>query len=157
MFSGPPDPRVQPVTHQGIEDWMMEIVDVEIVPGLRPHVTPLELLEDFADVSRDWLYLEDDSRHYSSARGGRGCVLRACSGAQDEVVDYAFADVSTADTEAFRLLLICPADTYEAVEEGQRALHVDHFLRAFSGYLGENTSCVSVKRYSAPIEEALHA
>ena len=47
---------------------METVVHLEVTPDADAKLTPLELLEDFADASRDWQYLEHESEHYADRK-----------------------------------------------------------------------------------------
>jgi nucleotide-binding universal stress UspA family protein len=66
-------------------------VRIALAPHDVPHVTPLELLEDFADASPNWQYLDDASRHYADVKGVPACVLRHRIAQRNAFVDVAFA------------------------------------------------------------------
>ncbi|HEX7071510.1 MAG TPA: hypothetical protein VF190_11920 [Rhodothermales bacterium] len=111
----------------------MEIVDVEIAPESPAHVTPLELLEDFADVVPDWHFLEEDSRLYAAIRGSEACVIRSWNSANAAAVDYAFA-ASPTDPLTMRLVVLCPPDAMEPVLGTGRSTCLERFLDDFNRY-----------------------
>ena len=133
----------------------METVNVELLPSMQSHVTPLELLEDFADVAPEWVYLEEDSAEYAGLRGTAACIIRACQSGDGHATDYLFADVS-GNSETFRLVLVCDPETNETVKGDRRAELLAHFVRAFHAYLGDGASNVSVRRVQTS-KTAVHA
>ena len=54
---------------------MNAIVDVRVATNENSTITAMELLEEFADSTPSWSYLEDDTRYYSESRGCPACVL----------------------------------------------------------------------------------
>src|SRR5690625_5830975 len=69
---------------------MHAIVDVRIATSDNSTITAMELLEEFADSTPAWSYLEDDTRYYSESRGCPACVLSHVHYHPFETVDFAF-------------------------------------------------------------------
>ncbi len=135
----------------------MEIVDVELEPMNPAHVTPLELIEDFADVVPNWHYLEEDSRLYAAVRGRPACVIRACEPGQPGTIDYAFASRSEADSLALRLAILCDPDGAVPVIGSGRSRCVERFVSAFNAYLRGRGTLVRVQQISGEPADAISA
>jgi hypothetical protein len=134
----------------------MEIVDVEIAPQSPAHVTPLELLEDFADVVPNWHYLEEDSRLYAAVRGTDACVIRAWDSARAEEVDYAFA-ASNDNPLTLRLVVLCHSDATEPVVGAGRSACLERFLTAFTRYVYSRRALVRINAKRLQPETAIEA
>jgi hypothetical protein len=113
---------------------MTAIVDLEIAPRTGSSTTLLELLEEFADSTPTWSFLEDDSLHYSATRGGPACVLAHIRYDSHEIVDYAFAGTQDHVTGATRLVLIETDEAHPIDSKEFRDELVRDFVEAFSGY-----------------------
>lgn len=111
---------------------MKPLADIALVPHPQAHVTPLELLEDFADTMPAWCFLEDESRHYTALRGAPACVLRTRR--RGLTVDLAFA-AHTAGAP-LRLRLIVPDDAHTTLDFDLRVELAHHFANTFRRYLG---------------------
>ena len=124
------------------------ILDVTLAPTDEAKLTPLEILEDFADASPGWHYLEDASRHYASAKGQSACILRhlALDGSTD--VDLAFSERPAAEQEgsapgvhagshksALHLTIVDPQGADRNLEPKQRDAVVEHFLEHLRAHL----------------------
>jgi hypothetical protein len=112
---------------------MTAIVDLEISPRSDSSITLFELLEEFADSTPTWSFLEDDSLHYSATRGGPGCVLAHIRYDSHDIIDYAFAGTSDRASGSTRLVLI---ETHEShpIDADDRDRLIGDFVEAFSGY-----------------------
>lgn len=131
---------------------MKPIVEVALAPQPTTCVTPLELLEDFADSVPAWAYLEDESRHYAALRRSPGCVLRTHR--RGLTVDLAFA---ARDAHApLHLCLIAPDDDGTVLDAPMRAEIAAHFVAAFRTYLNGRVHLVELQTVEAD-QEALAA
>lgn len=144
----------------------MEIVDVEIESESSAHVTPLELIEDFADVTSNWHFLEEDSRLYAAIRGREACVIRAWNDQRAGSIDFAFADCSDERSLLLRIVILCPPfarDSAPSTDAGETAPSIDQctclqlFLNAFGRYLQERGAPVNVRPISVHFEETAAA
>lgn len=132
------------VLHDGVKT--MDIVEVEIVSAGPLYVTPLEVLEDFADSVPGWQYLEDDSNFYAEVRGRQGCVLRASGLAETAApMDYAFADASEGDSSRMRLTVMCPPGSPEVAGGAARDASLQNFLDAFNAYAESRPHVVEIR------------
>lgn len=122
----------------------MEIVEVEIAPSSPVHVTPLEVLEDFADSVPGWQYLEDDSELYAAVRGRPACVLRAAESGATSAMDFAFLDASGDEGLKLRLSVICPAESAEVASGEARMDGMRRFLSAFNRYAQTHPNVVEI-------------
>lgn len=113
---------------------MTTIVDIRIATRNGSSITPIELLEEFADSTPTWSFLEDDSYHYRATRGRPACVLSHVRYEPFGTVDYAFASVEDREDGSARLVLIEDEQHHtEATVEEQDRL-VREFLTAFRSY-----------------------
>lgn len=123
---------------------------LQLAPATPISVTPLELLEDFADSHREWSFLEDDSTHYSRVRGLPGCVLRYCDTSGCDDVELAFATVDPHGASAVRLLVI-DAGTSQHMEDAEHHAIVDRFLSAFRHYMNGREHLVAIDAGGPPV------
>ena len=135
----------------------MEIVDVEIAPLNPAQVTPLELVEDFADVAPGWHFLEEDSRLYEAVRGRPACVIRSCNRERSGTVDYAFAGHPGAGSLSLRLAILCPPDDVQPISGEGRSSCLELFLNAFQQYLQGRGELVRISPIAAREAEAVSA
>lgn len=108
-------------------------------------ITPLEALEDFADATGGWQYLEDESTHYAQEKGVPACVLRHRTGTSPAFVDFAFSDTTPERPLNIRLQLLDAPDAETALPEAVREAVVRGFLDAFNSYLATRPGHVSVQ------------
>jgi hypothetical protein len=113
---------------------MTAIVDLEISPRSTSSITLFELLEEFADSTPTWSFLEDDSLHYSATRGGPACVLAHIRYDSHEIIDYAFAGTSSRDSGTTRLVLIETDEAHPIGSPEHRDSLIRDFVDAFSDY-----------------------
>jgi hypothetical protein len=97
-------------------------------------LTPLEVLADFADATRGWVYLERASRHYADQKDVPALVLRHWREGAPPHVDFAFAAVP-GETDEVRLVILDAPDTEEPLSRKQHTLLLETFLEALRGYL----------------------
>lgn len=119
---------------------MSTIIRLSLQPGDNPKVTPLELLRDFADVTRSWSYLEEDSRHYTDLKDAPGLILRHRTD-PSRYVDLGFVETK-ADT--VRLAVLDRPDAETPLSADEQATRIDTFLDAMRGYLHERPDHVTL-------------
>jgi len=110
------------------------IAQLALTPRDDAKVTPLEVLADFADATRGWVYLERASRHYADQKERAALVLRHWRDGAPPHVDVAFAAVP-GETTAVRLVILDAPDTEEPLSRAQHTLLLDTFLEALRAYL----------------------
>lgn len=113
---------------------MTAIVDVRIATKNNSTITAMELLEEFADSTPSWSYLEDDTRYYSESRGCPACVLSHVHYHPFETVDFAFAAEEQKEGGPVHLMLVEATDTSQSIELEDRDRLVREFIKAFEGY-----------------------
>lgn len=111
------------------------VVDLTLHPAENAALTPLELLEDFADATPDWHFLEQDSHHYARAKGTPACVLRHLDLRGLKDVDLAFTAMEAKAPRAVRLTLIDPQGEERQLNLETRNRVVENFLKQFRSYL----------------------
>lgn len=115
---------------------MDPIAHLSLTPDENAKLTPLEVLADFADATRGWVYLERASRHYAEEKGVRALVLRHWQEGAPPHVDFAFAaDPETRDE--VRLVILDTPDTEEPPSHQQHALLLETFLETLQSYLSD--------------------
>ena len=135
----------------------MEIVDVEIAPFRPAHVTPLELIEDFADVVPNWHFLEEDSLFYAAARGRNACVIRTWNAGRGGAIDFAFVQTGNDEPAILRLALLCPTNEVQPLQGAARSSCLQRFIDAFESYLTTSGASVSIRAVSAESTEPVSA
>lgn len=112
------------------------LIHLALTPTDAPRVTPLELLEDFADASPGWQYLGPESRHYADEKGVPACVLRHRLSDAVPFVDVAFAAVDADEWSDLELVVLDRPDA-EALDAETRNTLVETLLRDLRTYLDE--------------------
>ncbi len=110
----------------------MRIVNVELVPFDPCHITPLELLEDFADCRAGWCFLEEDSRYYAALRGQDACVVRHAAHGAAPSADLAFATRN--ESSRLYLAVVLATDGQLALDLAQQKAIIEHFARSFEPF-----------------------
>lgn len=114
---------------------METVVHLAITPDEDAKLTPLELLEDFADASRGWYYLEGESKHYAAEKDVPACVLRHRRNGELSYVDLAFAATDPGNPHDIELVILdAPSPEYNLNLE-ERNQVVDTFIHHFREYL----------------------
>ncbi|ARA94830.1 MAG: hypothetical protein D6685_00955 [Bacteroidetes bacterium] len=122
---------------------MLRPTDIEIAPAGALHILPMEVLEDFADVSPTWFYLDEDSFYYEAESGRPSCVLRHAAFDDHPAADFVFTARYPDPFSPARLSLVHPVDTDLSFDPLERVALVSQFLADFHRY---------VDRVGAPIE-----
>lgn len=129
---------------------MTTIADICISTGPDASITPLELLEEFADSTPTWSFLEEDSQHYQETRGCPACVLSHVTYEPYGTVDYAFATASKSEDGTVRLVLIDVDQRHgettpdNAAANEQRDRTARDFLTAFQAYAASTSVPIEV-------------
>jgi len=110
------------------------IANLALTPTSNAKLTPLEVLADFADATRGWVYLERASRHYADQKAVPALVLRHYREGAPPHIDFAFAATS-AESDEVRLVILDAPDTDEPLSEQQHALLLDTLLETLRDYL----------------------
>lgn len=124
---------------------METIVHIEITPDADAKLTPLELLEDFADASRGWQYLEDESEHYAQLKKRPACIIRHRRDGVPNYVDFGFAATNPADTNDIELIILDTPAPEERLGLDERNDVVDNFITHFRQYLGGRPGHASLR------------
>lgn len=119
------------------------IAHLALTPEENAKLTPLEVLADFADATRGWVYLERASRHYADEKNRAALVLRHYREGAPPHVDFAFA-TRPDDNETVDLIILDAPDTEEPLSTEQLGLLLETFLDALRDYLPERTDHVSL-------------
>lgn len=119
---------------------MKTIIDLRIAPTERAAVTPCELLEDFADATASWQYLEEESFHYSEIKGTSGCVLRHLELPSCTALDFLFTADCAHEHSELRLVLIDTVDAAEPPTHEWRETALSQFLDSFNAYLAHRNA-----------------
>lgn len=120
-------------------------VTVHLAPTSAAKVTPLELLEDFADAQPNWLFLEHETRHYAVEKGVAACVVRYASANGLRDADLVFAAEHLQEHTTTRLTLVAAAADHEELDPVEQQRIVDRFLDAFHGYLQRREGHVQLR------------
>lgn len=120
---------------------MDPIAHLSLTPAENAKLTPLEVLADFADATRGWVYLERASRHYADEKGVPGLVLRHWSQALS--VDLAFA-ASPDEPDTVQLVILDVPDAEATLSPEQSAQVLETFLEALRDYLSTRPDHVTL-------------
>jgi len=124
---------------------METVVHIELTPGPNAKLTPLELLEDFADASRGWQYLEDESVHYAEVKHRPACILRHQYTGTARYVDFGFAAANPSDTNDIELIILDTPSAQDALTLEERNAVVDGFIQHMQQYLGGRPGHASLR------------
>lgn len=112
---------------------MSSVVRLALHPEEDAKVTPLEVLRDFADATSDWVYLEEDSRHYADVKGTPGLVIRRRID-PSTYVDLGFVG-SASNPNVVGLAVLDRPDSDTPLSGEERRALLDAFLDAMRSYL----------------------
>lgn len=115
---------------------METVVHLKVTPEANAKLTPLELLEDFADASRDWQYLEDESEHYAQLKERPACIIRHRRDGTPSYVDFGFAATNPTDANDIELVVLDTPTPEQRLGLDERNDVVDSFITHFRQYLG---------------------
>lgn len=104
-----------------------------LTPETNAKVTPLEMLEDFAHSTRNWVYLEEASRHYAQEKDAPALVLRRRV-PPSTYVDLAFANRNP-ETDRLELVLLDEPGTEARLNAEERHQVVESFLEDLREHL----------------------
>lgn len=121
---------------------MSSVIRLSLRPEEHAKVTPLEVLQDFADVKAGWSYLEEDSRHYSELKGAPGAILRHRLDSS-RYVDLGFVG-TPADSNRLELAVLDRPEVDSSLSPDERAGQIDAFLDAMREYLSARPDHVSL-------------
>ena len=133
---------------------METVIHIALTPDPQAKVTPLEVLEDFADASRSWHYLEEESQHYGAEKDVPAGVLRHQRSDGPRYVDFAFASTDPGHLSDLELVLL-DAPTPEAqLGLKERNAVIDAFLRDLRAYLHARPDHVTLRVDKEDIDAA---
>lgn len=121
------------------------VIDLALTPDPGAHVTPRELLEDFADATPSWHFLEDESTHYAVEKGVTACVLRHQHDGDPSYVDFAFAAMDPDDAHHLELVLLDAPPPAEPLTLDERNAVLDAFVDAVRAYLDARPGHASLR------------
>jgi hypothetical protein len=138
---------------------METIVHIALTPDETAKLTPLELLEDFADASPDWHYLEEESNHYAEVKDVPACVLRHRRDGTPPYVDFGFASADPGHLTDIELVILDAPDPEHSLELEERNAVVDAFLQEMRDYLNARPghATLRVEKDDVPQEKAKKA
>lgn len=116
---------------------METVTHLALTPDASAKATPLELLEDFADATPGWHYLEEESAHYADEKGVEACVLRCQRSGHPRYADAAFAAPDPETPQDLKLVLIDAPDPEHRIQLESRNDIVDRLIDEMRSYLSE--------------------
>ena len=119
---------------------MKKISHLQITPDEKARCTPLELLEDFADSSSEWHFLEKDSMHYAKAKKAPAGVLRYSTPQASREADLAFVADESQEYTTFHLAVVTASAKDASFPPKQRQEKIARFEETFRGYLNERNT-----------------
>ena len=123
---------------------MKTIIDIQIAPTERAVVTPCELLEDFADSTPAWQFLEEESSFYALLKGVPACILRYACSAPHHFYDFAFSSSEAREDSVMRLVLV-DAERSAGLTFEQRCGVVSQLAGALRAYFDRRDLHASVR------------
>ena len=132
---------------------METVVHLALTPDDNAKLTPLELLEDFADASLHWHYLEDESAHYADEKDVPACVLRHRREGTPPYVDFGFASTDPGHLTAIELVVLDPPSPDALLTLEARDAVVDAFLQEMHDYLRGRPGHASLRVETDRIEK----
>lgn len=124
---------------------METVIHIEITPDPNAKLTPLELLEDFADASLGWQYLEEESNHYAQLKNRPACMLRHQRDDELRYVDFGFAATNPSDPKDIELVILDAPDPERQLDLEERNVVIDNFITHFRQYLGGRPGHASLR------------
>jgi len=124
---------------------METVIHIEITPDPDAKLTPLELLEDFADASRGWHYLEEESDHYAQLKNRPACILRHRLQAEPSYVDFGFAATNPSNPKDIELVILDTPTPERRLNLEERNIVIDNFITHFRQYLGGRPGHASLR------------
>lgn len=121
------------------------VIDIALTPDADAHVTPRELLEDFADATPGWHFLEEESTHYAVEKGVTACVVRHQHAGDPSYVDFAFAAPHADDPTRLELVLLDAPPPAAPLSLAERNDVLDAFLDAARRYLDARPGHASLR------------
>jgi hypothetical protein len=123
---------------------MDTLLRIALTPDPAAKATPLELLEDFADATPGWHYLEEESAHYSAEKGVDACVLRRQRGGQPRYADLVFSATDPDAPSELELVLVDAPNADHQMPHEERQQVGRTFLTAMEDYLTERPGHASL-------------
>lgn len=114
---------------------MDTLLRIALAPDADAKTTPLELLEDFADATPGWHFLEDESYHYAREKEAQACVIRYQRAGEPRYVDLAFSSMDSGEANQMELLLIDAPDAKNQMDPEERQRVGQSFMTAMRDYL----------------------
>lgn len=124
---------------------METILRIALTPDDSAKATPLELLEDFADATPTWHFLEEESYHYALEKETSACIIRYQRAGEPRYVDLAFASVDSDDIHRLELVLIDAPDDKHQIDPAERQKVGQAFLHAIREYLNDRPGHASIE------------
>lgn len=121
---------------------MDPVMRIALTPEENAKVTPLEVLEDFAHSTRNWVYLEEASDHYAREKDAPALVLRRRV-PPSTYVDLAFANLNP-ETDRLELVLLDEPGTEQRLDAEERSRVVESFLEDLQDHLQTRPDYVSL-------------
>ena len=121
---------------------MSSIIRLSLRPEADAKVTPVEVLQDFGDVTAGWSYLDEDSRHYAELKGSPGVILRHRAD-PSTYVDLGFVETD-AGPHTVELVVLDRPGAEAPLASGKRRSLVESFSEALRSYLSHRPDHVTL-------------
>lgn len=121
---------------------MSSVVRLSLRSEEHAKVTPLEMLQDFANVRTGWSYLEEDSRHYSELKDSPGAILRHRTD-PSTYVDLGFVE-AVPESNTLDLAILDRPGSDASLPSDERSDLIDTFLDAMRDYLSTRPDHVTL-------------
>lgn len=122
---------------------MEPIAHLALTPVENSKLTPLEILADFADATRGWVYQERSSRHYAEQKGHPALVIRHWHDDIPVHVDFAFVAAAD-DSNRVGFVILDAPEKEQPLSRTQRARLIERLLEALQDYLSRRPDHVEL-------------
>lgn len=123
---------------------MEPIAHLALSPVENARLTPLEILADFADATRGWVYQERASRHYADQKDRPALVVRHWHDDVPVHVDFAFVAAGD-DSNRVGFVILDAPEKEQPLSRKQRARLTERLLNALQDYLSTRPDHVELQ------------
>lgn len=134
---------------------MDPVLRIALTPEENAKVTPLEVLEDFAHSTRNWVYLEEASRHYTQEKNAPALILRRRV-PPSTYVDLAFANLNP-ETNRLEFVLFDEPGAEQHLSAEERSQVVESFLEDLRDHLQTRPDHVRLHVERGPVDAPTRA
>ncbi|MEM1126947.1 MAG: hypothetical protein AAGI71_09875 [Bacteroidota bacterium] len=104
-------------------------------------------MEDFADVSASWVFLEEDTTHFMAMHEAPSCIVRHRSVLGLDETDFVFRARNAAQPRVLELTLLVTAHEDTTLSEDTHRYLLGRFLDDLATYLRRHAAPITVDVY----------